>query len=266
MLKYKHKNNRGKMMKLIDSHSHINLDDFKKDFDDLLKKTEENLEFIINIGYDLKTSKESVNLSKKYDFIYATVGVHPHDAITYNTLVEEELIELSKSPKVLAIGEIGLDYYRDHSPRDVQQEVFRKQLKLAVKLDKPVVIHCRDAYDDTLNILNEFKDVKGIMHSYSGSYEFAKRLMDRFYFSISGPVTFKNAKNVKDMVKAMPIEKLLVETDAPYLTPMPYRGQRNEPSYVEYVASEIAIIKEMDLEDVIRITNENTKKAFRIGK
>lgn len=251
-------------MQLIDSHSHINSKEFKNDFEEMLKRTEENLEFIINIGYDLESSQESVKLSKKYDFIYAAVGIHPHDSNTYNTLVEEELIELSKSSKVMAIGEIGLDYYRDHSPRDVQKDVFRKQLKLAESLGLPVVIHCREAYEDTLIILNEFKNVKGIMHSYSGSYEFSKRLMDRFYFSISGPVTFKNAKNIKEMVKEMPMEKLLVETDAPYLTPTPFRGKRNEPSYVEYVAKEIANIKEMELEDVIRISNENTKKAFGI--
>ncbi len=252
-------------MKLIDSHCHLTDKKYKEDFDEVLSKIKEKLDFVINVGYNLKNSIESTKLANKYGFIYATVGVHPNDSDTYNTLVGEELYDLiSKNPKVLAVGEIGLDYYRDYVPKDVQQLVFRKQLDIAVKLNKPVVIHCRDAYKDTLDILEEYKDVEGIMHSYAGSYESAKLLMDRFYFSISGPVTFKNAHKLKEVVKKLPIEKLLVETDAPYLTPTPFRGKRNQPDYVEYVAKEIAELKGMEYEEIVAITNQNTKKAFKI--
>ncbi len=251
-------------MKLIDAHTHLNDDRFKEDFEDVIKRVEEELEFIVNIGFDLESSRESVELSKKYDFIYATIGVHPHDIESYDSSLEKELEKLAEFKKVVAIGEIGLDYYKDYTPRDLQREIFRKQLELAIRLDKPVVIHCREAYKDTIDILQEYKSVRGIFHSYSGSYETAKLLMDRFYFSISGPVTFKNAKNVKEAVRQIPLERLLVETDCPYLTPTPNRGKRNEPIYVKYIAEEIARLKEIDLDEVIKRTNENTKKAYEI--
>ncbi|BDU49753.1 TatD family hydrolase [Haliovirga abyssi] len=251
-------------MKLIDAHCHINLDEFKDDFNEVVERINKKLEFAVNIGFDMKTSLESVELAKKYDFIYSAIGIHPNEAKEYSDEVEKKLIKLAENPKVLAIGEIGLDYYREGAPRDLQKDVFRKQIELAIKLDKPILIHCRDAYGDTFDILNEYKEARGIMHSYSGSYEFAKKLMDRFYFSISGPVTFKNAKNVKEMVRELPIERIMVETDSPYLTPTPYRGKRNEPIFVEYVAREVADLKNMKYEEVKDITNKNTKKAFEI--
>lgn len=251
-------------MKLIDTHCHINLDDYKEDLDKVLERIKEQLDFVINVGYDEKTCDESVMLADKYEYIYATVGIHPHDAKSYSEAIEEKIITLLNNKKVLAVGEIGLDYYRDLSPRDIQQETFRKQLRLAEKYEKPVVIHCRDAYKDTVDILNEFPNIKGIMHSYSGSFEVASMLLDRFYMSISGPLTFKNAANMKELIKKLPIEKILVETDSPYLTPEPYRGKRNEPCYVEYVAREIARLKEIDYEEVVRITNENSRKAFGV--
>ncbi len=249
-------------MKLIDTHCHINLKDFNEDFGDVIERIETRLESVINVGFDLKSSEESVKLSNKYESIYATVGIHPHDASTYDGFAEARLRELAKNPKVLAIGEIGLDYYRNLSPKEIQKEVFKKQIELALEIGKPVVIHCRDAYEDTINILKEYKNIKGIMHSYSGSYETAKILMDRFYFSISGPVTFKNAVTLREMVEKLPIEKILVETDSPYLTPEPFRGKRNEPCYVEYVAKMVAEVKGVSYDEIIKITNENTKKAF----
>ncbi len=253
-------------MKLIDTHCHINLKDFNEDFGDVIERIETRLESVINVGFDLKSSEESVKLSNKYESIYATVGIHPHDASTYDGFAEARLRELAKNPKVLAIGEIGLDYYRNLSPKEIQKEVFKKQIELALEIGKPVVIHCRDAYEDTINILKEYKNIKGIMHSYSGSYETAKILMDRFYFSISGPVTFKNAVTLREMVEKLPIEKILVETDSPYLTPEPFRGKRNEPCYVEYVAKMVAEIKGISYDEIIKITNENTKKAFGMEK
>ena len=251
-------------MKLIDTHCHINLKDFDEDFGDVAERIETRLEKVINVGFDLKSSEESVALADKYGFIYATVVIHPHDATDYDGLVEEKLRKLAKNQKVLAIGEIGLDYYRNLSPKEIQKEVFRKQIELAIEINKPVVIHCRDAYEDTINILKEYKEVKGILHSYSGSYETAKILMDRFYFSISGPVTFKNATSLREMVSKLPIEKILVETDSPYLTPAPFRGKRNEPCYVEYVAKMVAEIKGVTYEEIVKITNENTKRAFEM--
>jgi TatD DNase family protein len=252
-------------MKLIDTHCHINLKEFNEDFGDVIERIETRLECVINVGFDLKSSEESVKLSNRYESIYATVGIHPHDASTYDGVVEAKLRELAKNPKVLAIGEIGLDYYRNLSPKEIQKEVFKKQIELALEIGKPVVIHCRDAYEDTINILKEYKEIKGIMHSYSGSYETAKILMDRFYFSISGPVTFKNAVTLREMVEKLPIEKILVETDSPYLTPEPFRGKRNEPCYVEYVAKMVAEIKGISYDEIIKITNENTKIAFGMG-
>ena len=252
-------------MKLIDTHCHLTDSRYNDNLDIVLKNIREKLDFVINVGYDLKTSENSVKLSNEYEYIYATVGVHPNDSDSYNILVEEKLEELVKNNnKIVAIGEIGLDYYRDYVSKEIQQDVFIKQLKLAKKLDKPVVIHCRDAYKDTIDILNEYKDVNGIMHSYSGSYDTAKLLMDRFYFSISGPVTFSNAINLHDMVEKLPIDKILVETDSPYLTPVPYRGKTNEPSYVEYIAKKIASIKNIEYEELKKILSKNTKKAFRI--
>lgn len=172
--------------------------------------------------------------------------------------------ELSKNPKVLAIGEIGLDYHWMTRPKEEQWEIFRKQLELARRVNKPVVIHTREAMEDTINILNEFPDIKGILHCYPGSVETAKRMIDRFYLGIGGVLTFKNAKKLVDVVKEIPIEKLVIETDCPYMAPAPYRGQRNEPIYTEEVAKKIAELKNMSYEDVVRITNENTRKVFKM--
>lgn len=253
-------------MKGVDTHCHINLKDYSEDFEDVIERIEKRLDFVINIGFDLKSSEESLELAEKYSFIYAAIGVHPNDALTYNDSIEKQLEEMAKNKKVVAIGEIGLDYYRDYTPKDVQKNVFRKQLELAEKLKKPVVIHCRDAYEDTINILKEYKNINGIFHSYSGSYDTAKLLIDRFYFSISGPVTFKNARNIKEIVEKLPIEKILIETDSPYLTPEPFRGKRNEPCYVEYVAKTVASIKSIDYQEVVDITTLNARRAFKIGE
>ncbi|MGM0508849.1 MAG: TatD family hydrolase [Fusobacteriota bacterium] len=251
-------------MKLIDAHSHIDDKRFSKDFDEVMERAKNELEFFVNIGVDLETSKRSIEFAKNYSYVYATVGVHPHDVKNYNALLEEQLEELAKNKEVLAIGEIGLDYYKDYSPRDVQRDVFRKQLEMAMRVDKPVVIHMREATEDTVKILEEYSGVRGIIHSYSGSAETAERLKDRFYFSISGPVTFKNATRLREVVKSLPLDRILVETDCPYLTPEPNRGKRNEPSYVKYVAKKVADIHGIELEELIKITNINTKKAYEI--
>ena len=253
-------------MKLVDTHCHIYGENYKDDLDEVLQRSGENLEFIVNIGYDLWSSETSVELADKYRFAYATVGVHPTDISGYTDEVEAKLIKFCENPKVVAIGEIGLDYYWMKDPKEVQEIYFRKQIDIARKVNKPVVIHTRDAMEDTVKILQEYKDIKGIMHCYPGSYETAKLLMDRYYFGVAGVVTFKNNVKTKEFVEKMPLDRLLIETDSPYLTPVPYRGKRNEPSYVEFVAQEVANIKGITVEEVIRVTTENAKKIYGIGE
>lgn len=251
-------------IKLIDSHCHIDNEKFDEDRDEVLERIKENLEFAVNIGYDLNSSKKSIELSEKYDFIYAVVGVHPTDITGYNDELEEKIEELAGNPKVLAVGEIGLDYHWMTEPKEKQQEVFRKQIEIARRVGKPIVVHTREATRDTLDILKEYPDVRGILHCYPGSFESAEEIMDNYYFGVGGVLTFKNSKKLKETVEKLPMDRIIVETDCPYLTPEPYRGKRNEPIYVEYVAQKIAEIKGISYEEVVRISNENTKKAYNI--
>ena len=251
-------------MKIIDSHVHLNSERFDEDRDEVFKRIEENLDFVVNIGYDLESSEISVDYANKYSFVYATIGFHPDEIEGYSDEAEKKLEELAKNKKVLAIGEIGLDYHWMTRPKEEQWEIFRRQLRLARKLNKPVVIHTREAMEDTINILNEFPDITGILHCYPGSVETARRMIDRFYLGIGGVLTFKNAKKLVDVVKEIPIERLVIETDCPYMAPTPYRGQRNEPIYTEEVVKKMAELKNMSYEDVVRITNENTRKAFKM--
>ena len=252
-------------MKPIDSHAHIDDKQFENDLPQVIERIEKSLECIINIGCDLDSSKRALSLAKRYDFIYATVGMHPHDAKHYTqefeTFLEESILN---EKKVVALGEIGLDYYYNYSTREEQLSAFEKQLKLAIKLDVPVVIHMRDATKDCVDMLMRYPAARGVLHSYSGSLETAKMLMDRFYFSFSGPITFKNANAIREVVRELPLENMLIETDCPYLTPVPFRGKRNEPAYVIYVAEMIAEIKEISVEQVIEQTVTNTKKLFKL--
>ncbi|MGL4365747.1 MAG: TatD family hydrolase [Cetobacterium sp.] len=252
-------------MKLVDTHCHLDNEKFDEDRLEVIERIKENLEFCVNIGYDLASSKKSLELAKEYDFIYAVIGVHPIDIAEYNEEVEKELEILGKNPKVVAIGEIGLDYHWMTEPKEVQQERFKRQLELAERLNKPVVIHTRDAMEDTVNILKEYPNITGVIHCYPGSLETAKQLVDRFYLGIGGTLTFKNSKKAVEVVKDIPLDRIVIETDCPYLTPEPFRGKRNEPIYVEYVAKKIAEIKEISVEDVTKVTTENAKKLYRIG-
>lgn len=252
-------------MKLVDTHCHLDNEKFDEDRLEVIERIKENLEFCVNIGYDLASSKKSLELAKKYDFIYAVIGIHPIDIAEYSHEVEKELELLGKEPKVVAIGEIGLDYHWMTEPKEVQQDRFKKQLELAKRLNKPVVIHTRDAMEDTVNILKEYPDVTGVLHCYPGSLETAKQLVDRFYLGIGGTLTFKNAKKTVEVVKDIPLDRIVIETDCPYLTPEPFRGKRNEPIYVEYVAKKIAEIKGISVEEVTRVTTENAKKLYKIG-
>ena len=251
-------------MKLVDTHTHIYDSRFYEDFDEVINRISKELEFIVSIGYDLKSSEKSIELADKYKFIYATVGFHPTDIKKYNDDMEKCLEEMTKNEKVRAIGEIGLDYHWMEDPKEKQEEIFRRQMELAGRTSLPVVIHTRDAMEDTLRILDDYKDIRGIMHCYPGSYETAKQLMDRYFFGISGVLTFKNNRVTKEFVQKIPLEKIIIETDCPYLAPEPFRGKRNEPLYVKYVAEEIARIKEISLEKVIEQTGKNAKDIYGI--
>ncbi len=253
---------------LIDSHAHLDDSRFDKDRDSLIKSLEANgIELVINIGADLKTSIASVSLAEKYPNIYATVGVHPHDVKDMDNSTLEILRSLAQRDKVVAIGEIGLDFYYDNSPRDDQRKWFREQLKLAKELNLPVVIHSRDAQQETFDILKEAQDgnLRGVMHCYSGSKEMAMEYIKLgFYISLAGPVTFKNARSLKEVAISVPLDRLLVETDSPYLAPEPHRGKRNEPLFVKYVAGTIAELKGISYEELAKATNRNTKELFGI--
>ena len=251
-------------MKLVDTHCHIDSDRYNEDRDRILKDIEENLEFAVNIGYDLESSKRSVELADKYNFMYAVVGIHPTDIKGYDDKLENSLEELAKNPKVVAIGEMGLDYHWMKDEKEEQKKIFRRQLELARRIGKPVVIHTREATADTIEILKEYSDIKGILHCYPGSYESALQLMDNYYFGIGGVVTFKNSKKTVEAVSKIPLERLVIETDAPYLTPTPFRGKRNHPIYVEYIAQKIAEIKGISYEEVVKVTTENAKKVYGI--
>lgn len=253
------------MSKIIDTHTHIYDKQFEEDFDDVIDRIENQLEGIVSIGFDLESSQKSVELAKKYNFVHAVVGVHPVDISKYNDEVEKEIEKLAlNEEKVVAIGEIGLDYHWMADPKEVQAEGFRKQMALAEKVKKPVVIHTREALQDTLDILAEFPNVGGILHCYPGSYEAAKPFLDRYFLGVGGTLTFKNNKKTKELVEVLPLEKIVIETDCPYLTPVPFRGKRNEPIYTSYVAEEIARIKNISVEEVIKVTTENAKKIYGI--
>ncbi|NMH67756.1 TatD family hydrolase [Bacillus sp. RO3] len=254
---------------LFDTHVHLNADQFEEDLDEVVSRAREaGVENMVVVGFDRPTIMRAMELIEQYEWLYASIGWHPVDAID---MKEEDLAwieELSQHPKVVAIGEMGLDYHWDKSPKDVQKEVFRQQIQLAKKVKLPIVIHNRDATQDIVDILREegAEEVGGIMHCFSGSPEIAQECVDmNFYISLGGPVTFKNAKKPKEVAKAIPLEKLLIETDCPYLAPHPYRGKRNEPSYVKLVAEQIAELKGISLEEVEKITTENAKKLFNIN-
>ena len=255
------------MKQMIDSHAHLDEERFDEDRDELIKSLKENaISYVINPSSDMDTSRRVVELSNKYDNIFAAVGIHPHDAEGFKEEDLDELRQLSKDERVVAIGEIGLDYYYDNSPRDIQKEVFRKQLELSHELDLPVIIHTRDAMGDTYDILKEFEGrVRGVMHCYTGSIEMAEKFMKLgFYISIAGPVTFKNAVNVREMAKQIPLERLLIETDSPYLAPVPNRGKRNDPTNVRYVADMLANLKEIQIDKIIEHSRENTVELFSL--
>lgn len=253
---------------LFDTHTHINAEQFNEDREAVVERAlAAGVNQMIVVGFDRSTIEGAMELAKAYDFVYAAIGWHPVDAIDMTDRDLEWIEELAAHPKVVALGEMGLDYYWDKSPKEIQQEVFRKQIRLARKLKLPIIIHNRDATQDVIDILREeqAEEVGGIMHCFSGSPETAKQCVDlNFYISLGGPVTFKNAKKPKEVAAEIPLDKLLIETDCPYLAPHPYRGKRNEPAYVKLVAEMIAEIKEVTLEEVAEKTSDNARQLFRL--
>lgn len=253
----------------IDTHVHLNADQYDEDLKEVIDRAlESNVTKMIVIGFDRKTIERAIALAEQYDFIYAVVGWHPVDAID---CTEEDLRwieELAAHDKVVGIGETGLDYHWDKSPRDIQQEVFRKQIRLAKKVKLPIIIHNREATEDVLRILKEegAEEVGGVMHCFGGSVETAREsIAMNFMISLGGPVTFKNAKKPKEVAEAISLDHLLIETDAPYLAPHPYRGKRNEPSYVPLVAEEIARLKGISIEEVAAATTKNAEQFFKLA-
>lgn len=255
-------------MELIDTHAHLDFPRFDKDREEVIKRAiESGITTIVNIGSSMTSSRNSVELSRRYDKIYSVVGIHPHNADSFNLNVSKKLKKLSQNKKVVGIGEIGLDFHYDNSPREKQKQAFRAQLRLAKSLDLPVVIHTRDADQETLEILKEENatELGGIMHCFASDKKMAKEILDLgFYIAFGGLITFNNLEDLREVVKEVPINKIIVETDAPYLTPDPYRGKRNEPLYVKYIAEKIAEIKDLSLEEVAEITTKNAKKVYNI--
>lgn len=247
---------------IIDTHAHYDSSEFNEDRAEVLNQINENgVKAILNCASSYKSIGETNSLTKEYGFVYGALGIHPENADEYNDEVKNEIITYvnGNKDKILAIGEIGLDYYwEENPPRNIQKETFRKQMQLAKELDLPVIIHDREAHGDTLEILKEFEGVRGIVHCFSGSVEMAKECIKLgYYIGITGVVTFKNARKVVEVVQAVPLEKLLVETDAPYMAPTPYRGKRNKSDYIEHIIEQIAHIKGVESLKVNLTLNSN---------
>ena len=251
---------------IFDSHAHYDSYQFDDDREELLSNflPNANVVGIINCASDFKSAEKTIKLTEKYDYIYGAVGVHPHETEDAGEFDENKLISLAKNKKIVAIGEIGLDYHYDFSPRDIQKEWFEKQLILANKLDMPVIVHDREAHKDTMDMLVKYKP-KGVVHCFSGSVETARETINLgMYIGLGGAVTFKNAKTPVEVAKDIPLERLLLETDAPYMTPVPHRGKRCDSSYIIHTAQKIAEVREIETEQVLKAAFDNAKRLFGI--
>ncbi|HHW66114.1 MAG TPA: TatD family hydrolase [Epulopiscium sp.] len=250
----------------FESHAHYDDEAFNEDRDELLLSLKDSgIGYVIQSAANISSSKAGIELAKKYDFIYCAIGVHPHDTEELDEEKFKELKSLAAEEKVVAIGEIGLDYYYDNAPRDLQKYWFERQMELSKEVNLPVIIHSREASQDTFDLIEKVKPVGGVIHCYSGSVEMAKEYVKKgFYIGVGGTVTFKNAKKVVEVVKEIPLSSILIETDAPYLSPVPLRGKRNDSRNLKYVVEKIAEIKDITSEDVAKITMENGKKLFKI--
>ncbi|MBV7391127.1 TatD family hydrolase [Enterococcus sp. ALS3] len=253
---------------IFDSHTHLNAEQFNDDIPETVARAKElGVTEMAVVGFDTETITKSLQLNQTYEGIYSIIGWHPTEAGSYTKEIETDLIEKLTLPKVVALGEIGLDYYWMEDSKEVQAKVFQRQIAIAKEMNLPISIHTRDAIEDTYKILKEadIREIGGIMHSFSGSDEWAKRFLDLgMHISFSGVVSFKKATDVQAAAKIVPLDKLLVETDAPYLAPVPYRGKRNEPGYTRYVVEKIVELRNLPWEEVAEITRNNAHQLFRI--
>lgn len=260
-------------MELIDSHAHIDFPQFAEDRAAMLERARAaGITTLLAIGTGPGAEKldSAIPFAEQHDWIYATIGIHPHEAKEVTPVHLEELSRLTKHPKVIAWGEIGLDYFYDHSPRETQQKIFRDQMELAAQAKLPIVIHCRDAWPDCMNLLEEHwkpASLGGILHCFSSTLEDARRGIDMgFLISFAGNSTYPKAQNLRDVAKVLPLEKILIETDSPYLAPQAYRGKRNEPAYVAEVARTLASVRNLSPDDVAAATAENFRRLFRLPR
>ena len=254
-------------MHLFDTHAHILDDQFKEDLDQVIRNIYDNMALVVNIGCNLEDCPRTVALAEQYDKLYAAVGLHPEDVKTYTPEGWDMICRLAEHPKVVGIGETGLDYYWDTSTKDAQKVLFEQHIDLAKQLHKPLVIHDREAHGDTLEILKRTnaKEVGGILHAFSGSVEMAMEVIKLgFYIGLGGPVTFKNARKAVEVAQAIPLEYLVIETDCPYMAPVPFRGKRNEPMLVQHTAAKIAELRGISVEELIEATYQNGKRIYQI--
>lgn len=262
---------------LIDSHAHLDTPAFDADRAEVIARAQAaGVELFLEIaGSDVAKGSVAtgIALAEQHDFIYAAVGLHPHEASLYDEALEQQFLQLMTHPKVIGWGEIGLDYYYDHSPRDVQQQVFRRQLELALQVNKPIIIHTRDAEDDTIQLLRDAwfecggSEYGGIIHCFTGTQKLADAALAMgMHISFSGVVTFKNAHELRAVAESVPLEKLLVETDCPYLAPVPYRGKRNEPAFVKETATFLANLRGVSFEELAEVTSANFRRLFKLGE
>ncbi|PLY04023.1 MAG: radical SAM protein [Desulfuromonas sp.] len=254
---------------LIDSHAHLDSGQYNQDRAETIQRALDNgISHMLTIGCDMESSAASVAIAEEYPQVYAAVGVHPHDALEISDETLDQLRTMLAHPKVVALGEIGLDYFRDRSPRDVQRTAFRRQIQLAKEVGKPIIVHDRDAHDEVLEILvaENAAEVGGVLHCFSGDLEMAHKCLDLgFYLSFPGPITYPKNEETREIVKAIPLDRLLVETDCPYLSPQKFRGKRNEPAYVRYTAEKMAEIKRLSIADIARVTSRNCRDLFGFG-
>lgn len=254
---------------LIDSHAHLDMKQFDSDRDQVIVRAlSADVRHIITVGIDIKSSLNAVKLTTHYPPIFATIGIHPHNADNANNNDLEQIALIAQQDKIIAIGEIGLDFFHNRSARQKQIEVFIQQLAIAISLDLPVVIHDREAHTNTLNILSSFKKsgLKGMIHCFSGDYNLAKTFIDMgYYISIPGTVTFNNASQIQDVARRVPLNRMLLETDAPFLAPTPYRGNRNEPGYVTHTAQKIAKLRDVSFEEISYQTSKNVCQLFNLS-
>lgn len=253
---------------LVDTHAHLQWASFDRDREQVIRRAvRAGVKYVVNIGFNLEGCRKGIELAEKHSELYASVGIHPHNASQFNQDMLDELRRLSRNPEVVAIGEIGLDYYRNLSPRQEQKKAFKAQLSLAEELELPVVIHDRDAHDDILEALSEFKGKRrGIMHCFSGGKEMAERcIKSGFYISFAGPVTFPNARKLHGIAKWIDLEKILLETDSPWLAPQQVRGKRNEPAFLPFVAERIAELKGIRLDELEESTSGNAEEIFQLS-